>query len=35
MFVGVDKFWKDTMLRTKKNPLVLDACSSEALLGRF
>mmetsp|Transcript_11712 Transcript_11712/g.17853 ORF Transcript_11712/g.17853 Transcript_11712/m.17853 type:complete len:332 (-) Transcript_11712:8215-9210(-) len=35
LFVGVDKFWKDTMLRTKKNPLVTDACSSEALLGRF
>jgi dynein heavy chain len=34
-FVQVDKFWKDTMLRTKKNPLVTDACSSEALLGRF
>jgi len=34
-FVQVDKFWKDTMARTKKNPLVTDACSSEALLGRF
>jgi len=34
-FVMVDKFWKDHMIRTKKNPLVTDACSSEALLGRF
>lgn len=34
-FMLVDKFWKDTMLRTKKNPLVLDACASDALLGRF
>lgn len=31
----VDKFWKDIMLRTKKNSHVLDACSSEALLGKF
>lgn len=31
----VDKFWKDHMLRTKKNPLVTEACSSEVLLGRF
>ena len=34
-FMQVDKFWKDTMLRTKKHPLVTDACGSEALLGRF
>jgi len=34
-FQQVDKFWKDHMIRTKKNPLVTDSCSSEALLGRF
>jgi dynein heavy chain len=34
-FQQVDKFWKDTMLRTKKSPLVIEACASEALLGKF
>jgi dynein heavy chain len=34
-FMQVDKFWKDHMQRTKKNPLITDVCSSEALLGRF
>jgi len=34
-FMQVDKFWRDTMQRTKKHPLVTDACGSEALLGRF
>jgi hypothetical protein len=35
MFQGVDKFWKDIMIRTKKNPLVTEACSSAVLLERF
>lgn len=34
-FQGVDKFWKDHMLRTKKMPLVTEVCNSDALLGRF
>jgi dynein heavy chain len=34
-FQLVDKFWKDHMQRTKKNPLVTEACGSEALLGKF
>lgn len=34
-FQQVDKFWKDHMIRTKKYPLVTEACGSEALLGRF
>ena len=34
-FVQVDKFWKDHMIRTKKQPLVTDACGSSALLSRF
>jgi dynein heavy chain len=34
-FKIVDKFWKDTMIRAKKNPLVTDVCASDALLGRF
>lgn len=33
-FTGVDKFWKETMLRTKKNPLVTEACGP-ALLNKF
>jgi dynein heavy chain len=35
LFTTVDKFWKDTMLRTKKTPLVTEACGSDALLGKF
>jgi len=31
----VDKFWKDTMMRTKKNPLITECCASDALLPRF
>jgi len=34
-FMQVDKFWKDHMIRTKKNSLVTDVCQSEALLGKF
>jgi dynein heavy chain len=34
-FAQVDKFWKDHMIRTKKNALVREVCASEALLGRF
>jgi len=35
MFQLVDKFWKDIMIRTKKNPLVTEACASQVLLERF
>lgn len=31
----VDKFWKDTMIRTNKQRIINEACGSEALLGRF
>jgi dynein heavy chain len=34
-FMLVDKFWKDHMIRTKKNALVIEVCASEALLGKF
>ena len=34
-FQLVDKFWKDIMLRTKKHPLVTEACSSPVLLEKF
>ena len=34
-FQGVDRFWRELMLRTNKNPLVLEACVSEGLLYRF
>ena len=35
LFQQVDKFWKDIMIRAKKNPLILDCCASDALLTRF
>ncbi len=28
-FILVDKFWKDTMMKTYKKPTVYDCCSSE------
>lgn len=32
----MDKFWRDKMIQTKKQPLILDAaCGSEGLLMRF
>lgn len=34
-FIVVDKFWKDTMMKTHKKPLVFDCCSSEDLLRKF
>lgn len=35
-FQGVDKFWRDKMIQTKKQPLILDAvCASEGLLIRL
>lgn len=34
-FVLVDKFWKDTMMKTFKRPLVYDCCGSEELLKKF
>ena len=34
-FQSVDRFWRDLMLRTNKNPLVVDACSSDGLLDKF
>ena len=27
-FIIVDKFWKDTMMKTNKRPLVYDCCAS-------
>ena len=35
LFQQVDKFWRDVMMRSKKTPLILDACGSEALLSKF
>jgi dynein heavy chain len=34
-FQGVDKFWRDVMIRTNKNPLVLEACTQDGLYDRF
>jgi len=34
-FMQVDKFWKDTMTKTNKRPLVQDCCNSEDLLKSF
>ena len=31
----VDKFSKDTLRGTEKNPLVANSCNSKSLLGRF
>ena len=35
LFQQVDKFWKDQMMRTKKSPLILESCASDALLSKF
>jgi dynein heavy chain len=35
MFMQVDKFWKELMIRSKKNPIVMDTCDSQVLLGKF
>ena len=35
LFQQVDKFWKDVMMRAKKNSLILEACASDALLSKF
>lgn len=34
-FQGVDRFWRELMLRTNKNPSVIEACVSEGLLDKF
>jgi dynein heavy chain len=34
-FAGVDKFWREMMLKTNKNPSVIDSCSTEGMLERF
>lgn len=34
-FAIVDKFWKDTMIKTNKRPLVFECCQSEDLLRKF
>ena len=34
-FQGVDRFWRELMLRTNKNPSVIEACVSEGLLEKF
>ncbi|OMJ81043.1 hypothetical protein SteCoe_18549 [Stentor coeruleus] len=34
-FQGVDRFWRELMLRTNKNPAVIEACISEGLLDKF
>ena len=34
-FQGVNSFWKDHMLRTSKNPAVIETCVSEGLLDKF
>lgn len=34
-FQAVDRFWRELMLRTNKNPLVIDSCVSEGLLDKF
>ena len=34
-FSLVDKFWRDQMMKTKKTPLILDCCGSDALLSKF
>ena len=34
-FQAVDKFWRDQMLRTNKNKLIVEVCVSEGLLKRF
>ena len=34
-FQTVDRFWREQMNRTNKNPLVIDSCTSEGLLDKF
>ena len=34
-FILVDKFWKDTMMKTFKRPLVYDCCGNQELLKKF
>lgn len=34
-FMTVDKFWRETMQKTFKRPLVQDCCNSEELLRKF
>lgn len=34
-FQIVDKFWRDIMMRCKKNSLIIECCGSEALLSKF
>jgi dynein heavy chain len=34
-FAGVDKFWRETMLKVNKTPSVLDACTGESTLEKF
>ena len=35
MFQQVDKFWKEHMVRVKKNPIVRETCDSHGLLAKF
>lgn len=35
LFQQVDKFWRDVMMRCKKNSLILETCASDALLSKF
>jgi dynein heavy chain len=35
LFQKVDRFWRDTMAKTHRNPSILDTCASEGLLRRF
>jgi|LakMenEpi03Aug12_release.lakeMendotaPanAssembly.Ray.scaffolds.fasta_scaffold3876566_1 dynein heavy chain len=34
-FYQVDKFWKETMFRTKKRPLVEYCCKNEEMIDKF
>ena len=35
LFQKVDRFWRDIMTKTHRNPSILDTCASEGLLRRF
>ena len=35
LFQKVDRFWKDTMAKTHRNPSILETCASDGLLRRF
>ena len=35
LFQKVDRFWRDVMAKTHRNPSILDTCASEGLLRRF